>query len=638
MSVQTTRVPDWNTIEKTTLVRYVNVESVRNDTMPGAHAVIAAADPSVHQLVLTERYREAATVVYDGLATQEISYTGPGYSSESGTQRVFLPNELAERGRGTCVDLAVAFCALALEAELHPYLIGTPGHVFAMVANSGFAPMLSDDVTRDELLPLIEGQQLIPVETTGTTLEERCTFAEAVETSIEHLKTADIEFVLDVNKLQHVNGLQPYKPVPEAPGPNWRLLAVGAVVAIVAASGLAFWWLQPDPMAGAASTNIAVMAFAGDESGTADELQSRLADRLQVSGLGDSGWNVGGTFGGTFPSQSVDDDNERLDELNAGVGVFGNVDGDEITEVGVWITPNMEGSSFFGSLGPVALIEHFPNTNTNGRITIAAEQLEDFVELAQALSQVHNAFGECNDDRSECDSTDDQALDSASRTLLTLTQATGQSRTAAYQTQQLARLSLGQVSLSRLVYPGLDGELRSELIELARRMFKDTLAAAEVNGDKWSELRASLATSNMIIIIDQCAPSGEGLSTALAVLEHAEGLLAQLSAIERTHAEIRLEHAQAELAWCRWHADDLDREAALAKHDQAVVAIGGAAEEYFEDLQAHLLADTLFQRAELRAGVDPAGCEQDLAQASDLAPPFAKAVYDAQSKEWSCDE
>jgi len=167
-------------------------------------------------------------------------------------------------------------------------------------------------------------------------------------------------------------------------------------------------------------------------------------------------------------------------------------------------------------------------------------------------------------------------------------------------------------------------------------MFKDALDAAVDNGDKLTELRASLGTSNLLIAIDQCSGNGDELQSSQIVLAHAEELLSNLSGIQRTHGEVRIEQARAELAWCRWRAGDLDRESALAQHDQAVDAIAGASGVYFEDLQANLLAESLFQRAELRAGVDLLGCEQDLAKALDLAPRFAQQVYEAQSTEWSC--
>lgn len=636
MNTVASRIPDWNTVETTTLVRYVNVESVRDGRLEVAQNVISEHSPSLHELVETDLHLKAAEVVYNALAAEGVDYTGPGYASAAGTQRVFMPHALVKRGRGTCVDFAVAYCTLALDVTLRPYLVGTPGHVFAMVANSAFAPILPDDIERADLAPLIENAQLIPVETTGAADGDTRTFKDAVETARERLRGEEIEFVLDVQQLQQGNNLAPY----DATARHRRLpraaIAIAAALTLCAIAGMAYWLTRPDPMPGNVATNIAVFEFIGDESGAAEELTARLSERLNAAGLAAEGWKVAGPFSGPFPTESDEADATRLKRLNAGAGIYATVDGDTLDSLGIWVTPEMAGASFHGALGPSTWIERFPNVNASGRFTVAQEQIESFVELSQSLSEVHNAFGQCDNEGSNCDSTDDAALDSASRSLLQLTESAGASRTAAYQTQQLARLSLSSVSLSRLIYPSADGELRVELVEISRRMLTDAFQQARVNSDALMELRASIGTSNLLIAVEQCSGRDDGLETASRVLEQASNLLGQMSGSTRTQAEIRLAQGNAELDWCRWKAGGLDRHAAINTHDQAISVIGAPSSALFEELQQHLLADARFQRAELRAGFDAAGCAEDLEAAFRIAPVFARPVYEAQAQEWSC--
>ena len=420
--------------------------------------------------------------------------------------------------------------------------------------------------------------------------------------------------------------------------PPSHVLAAGAALIILTGLTVAFVGApnaETQALPGTASTNVAVFDLEGNDAGTSDELVSRLEAGLDSSRLDKEGWKAGGPFSGSLSSGSDAAISSRLTKVNAGLGIFGTVDDGALQSLSVWVTPTMEGSDFFAALGPVPLVEQFPNVSAAGRLTIAEEQVVNFVELAQALSQIHNAFGVC-DEAGLCDATDDEALDSASDRLLALIHTSGRSRTAVYETQQLARLSLSQVSISRLARPGADGELREELIEVARRYLTEALDAAKDQSDALTEFRATLGTNALLIATEQC-DVGSDVEAGVELLRIARAQLDDLSDAQRVQAEVRLEHADAKLSWCRWRAGQLPLESAMDTHNRAIEALRADSTAYFDDLQAHLLADALVQRAELRAGDDSAGCSSDLAEGLELAPAIAGPVYQDQTEEFSCD-
>lgn len=68
--------------------------------------------------------------VYAALQAENIAYAPPPASYES-AQRVRTPDTVLEGGFGTCLDLAVLYCACLEYIDLHPILIVIKGHAFA---------------------------------------------------------------------------------------------------------------------------------------------------------------------------------------------------------------------------------------------------------------------------------------------------------------------------------------------------------------------------------------------------------------------------------------------------------------------------------------------------------------------------
>jgi hypothetical protein len=90
--------------------------------------------------------------LHDTLAQDcRLAYINPPASFEQSGQKIRLPEETLNAGRGTCLDLTVLLASLAEQIGLHPILILVPGHAFVgcWTAEEWQFPKHSIDVMHD---------------------------------------------------------------------------------------------------------------------------------------------------------------------------------------------------------------------------------------------------------------------------------------------------------------------------------------------------------------------------------------------------------------------------------------------------------------------------------------------------------
>jgi hypothetical protein len=119
--------------------------------------------------------------LYGALLNKGIRYNLEPFHPAQGAQRIRTPLEvLTQPCEGTCLDLALCFCGLALANELLPVLVVVRGHAFVAVATAhGLRdwsalrptrqPFKDSPVTTDlaAVRKLVERGELVAVECTG---------------------------------------------------------------------------------------------------------------------------------------------------------------------------------------------------------------------------------------------------------------------------------------------------------------------------------------------------------------------------------------------------------------------------------------------------------------------------------------
>lgn len=121
-----------------------------------------------------DRVNAIANAVYDAMQAREIRYIEPPASFEGTGQKIRTHREVLEDRWGTCIDLAVTFCAALEAAGISSILVVTEGHAFAgwlMQEELQLAePALSD---KSAMLLLAESGDFEAVELTRATQREQ---------------------------------------------------------------------------------------------------------------------------------------------------------------------------------------------------------------------------------------------------------------------------------------------------------------------------------------------------------------------------------------------------------------------------------------------------------------------------------
>lgn len=177
----------------------------------------------------TDQIRALIQQIYDALYRQNIHYDLNEYSqSWNDTQQQIIRRAdviLVEERRGTCLDLAILFCAICCHFDLLPILILVHGHALAAVSlthryrdwenEERYGEQLFPNVwdklgmlqDKNQLLEILEDGKYLAVECTGFAYSQNLSegrengfisFQKAVECGEQQVKQKNLIFALDI--------------------------------------------------------------------------------------------------------------------------------------------------------------------------------------------------------------------------------------------------------------------------------------------------------------------------------------------------------------------------------------------------------------------------------------------------------
>ena len=148
--------------------------------------------------------------IYAALQEQNIAYSAPPASYET-AQRVRLPEDVLTGKSGTCIDLAVLYCACLEAIELNPLLYIVKGHAFAgcWLINETFSDCLQYDVSAISKRIAKGVNAMSVVECTDFTAGKSVDFDTAEAHAAKHLEAFDdFYFAIDVTRTR-AGGIRP---------------------------------------------------------------------------------------------------------------------------------------------------------------------------------------------------------------------------------------------------------------------------------------------------------------------------------------------------------------------------------------------------------------------------------------------
>lgn len=148
--------------------------------------------------------------VYAALQAENIAYTAPPASYET-AQRVRTPDAVLEGKFGTCIDLAVLYCACMENIGLNPLLIVTNGHAFAgcWLEESSFPECLQYDCSALTKRAAKGIDTISVVECTDFTAGKAIDFDTAESHGAANLtKAEDFAYAVDIKRTR-ISGIRP---------------------------------------------------------------------------------------------------------------------------------------------------------------------------------------------------------------------------------------------------------------------------------------------------------------------------------------------------------------------------------------------------------------------------------------------
>src|SRR5215212_7793783 len=156
-----------------------------------------------------KRAWEQVAAIYKAIAEVGMRYMSPPASFENSGQKVRFPSDIIADGFGTCLDLALLFCACCERAGLHPLILIHENHAYAgcWLEDRTLEEPAIDDLQR--IRKMVELEALSVVETSRLGSESVGTMQEAENDAKLHLTTAlPFRLALDVRRAR-ISRIQP---------------------------------------------------------------------------------------------------------------------------------------------------------------------------------------------------------------------------------------------------------------------------------------------------------------------------------------------------------------------------------------------------------------------------------------------
>ncbi|OIO66645.1 MAG: DNA helicase [Zetaproteobacteria bacterium CG_4_9_14_3_um_filter_49_83] len=166
-----------------------------------------------------KRAWELTSAIWGAMGAMALDYSLPPSSFEYLGQKVRAPNQIADAGIATCLDLAVLICATLEQCGLNPVIVFTKGHAFAGVwlKDEDFSAAVVDDVSA--LRKRIQLQELIVFETTLLTQRPTPSLKHAIAMGVRQVEekaTTPFELLVDIKRAR-MQRIKPLASGSEAP-------------------------------------------------------------------------------------------------------------------------------------------------------------------------------------------------------------------------------------------------------------------------------------------------------------------------------------------------------------------------------------------------------------------------------------
>ncbi|MGP5623367.1 DUF4011 domain-containing protein [Candidatus Corynebacterium faecigallinarum] len=154
-----------------------------------------------------ERTIEIAGAVFEALRSMDIRYINPPASFEYTGQRVRTSGRVLTDRLGTCIDLSLAYAAVAEQCGLLPVVIMLPGHAMTGVLLSD-DPLPSPTITEPTVINnYIRSGRLMPID--AVFYDSSVSFRSVVERTRAQLKDTSINGLIDIHAA-HRDGMKPF--------------------------------------------------------------------------------------------------------------------------------------------------------------------------------------------------------------------------------------------------------------------------------------------------------------------------------------------------------------------------------------------------------------------------------------------
>ena len=160
-----------------------------------------------------DNVKKQMAAIYAALQAVNIAYNNPPASYEMMGQRIRLPHNVIEQKQGTCLDLAVLYCACLEAVGLFPLIAFKLGHAYAgcRLNEETFADCMVDDISAFEKRLVKGSEELLFVECTDFTSGKNVEFDRAVKHGCAHID--DISGFVGVVDIQRSRG-SGIRPIP----------------------------------------------------------------------------------------------------------------------------------------------------------------------------------------------------------------------------------------------------------------------------------------------------------------------------------------------------------------------------------------------------------------------------------------
>ncbi|MGZ8899761.1 MAG: DUF4011 domain-containing protein, partial [Limisphaerales bacterium] len=156
-----------------------------------------------------KRAWEQVAAIHKSIAELGIRYMAPPVSFENSGQKVRFPSDIVEDQFGSCLDLALLFCACCEQAGLHPMILIHENHAYAgcWLEDRTLEEPAIDDLQR--IRKMVELEVLTVVETSGLASDSPGSLQDGERDAKPHLTTnLPFRLALDVRRAR-ISRIQP---------------------------------------------------------------------------------------------------------------------------------------------------------------------------------------------------------------------------------------------------------------------------------------------------------------------------------------------------------------------------------------------------------------------------------------------